>query len=498
MSARVLVVDDDRAVRTVLTVNLGKRGMDVVAVETADDALRALAESPFDLILTDVRMPGRSGLDLLAETRRRWADLPVVVMTGQGSVSDAVDAMRAGANDYVLKPIERDALYLVLDRALEQRTLKSELAQLRKDIAERYGFDNLVGGTPVMEARYEEVRAVADSAATVLLQGPTGTGKELLAHAIHYRSPRAGRPFVRVNCAALPASLLESELFGHERGAFTGAVRRHLGKFEQADGGTLFLDEIGEIDLSMQVKLLRVLESGELQRVGGSDTVRVDVRVITATNRDLQAEVAERRFREDLYYRLNVLALRVPALEERRDDIPLLVGHFLRRVAAREGRPTPRITRETVSALQAASWPGNVRQLEHCVERAFVLHRGEDPLPIEPPAARPGPGTAALPAAQHSPVATGPAATAPPGAPAAPLPEPATSARPLSAPAHAEIPEEGLVAWLEAREREVIIAALERAGGVQAQAARLLGLSRSNLNYRIQRLGIVLDTVRFR
>ncbi|MEQ1502994.1 MAG: sigma-54 dependent transcriptional regulator [Myxococcota bacterium] len=456
---RVLVVDDDRAVRKVLQVNLGKHGMMVTLAENPHEALQALHEADFDLVLTDVKMPNATGIELLAEVRRAWPDIPVVVMTGYGSVEDAVTAMKTGAADYVIKPISKDELLVVIERALEQRSLRAELRMLRREVDAKYGFENLIGATPIMVQLYEEVASVADTNASVLLQGPTGTGKELLAHAIHYRSRRANGPFVRVNCAAIPESLLESELFGHERGAFTGAIRQHHGKFEQADGGSLLLDEIGEISPYVQVRLLRVLESGELQRVGGSVTIKVDVRVIAATNKDLALESREKRFREDLYWRLNVMTLDVPALRDRREDIPLLVDHFLAKYAAKNNRPVLRIGRKLMEKLIAYDWPGNVRQLEHLIERAVILCRGgeiEDlRLPDEAESPSPEPlGNPVLP-----PVGT-------------PLQD-----------------------WLLHLERDVIVAALKEGGGVQARAARRLGISRSNLNYRIGRLGIEVKDV---
>jgi DNA-binding NtrC family response regulator len=366
--------------------------------------------------------------------------------------------MKAGAAASLIKPVEKAELLLVIERALEHKALRAELVQLRREVDERYGLEQIIGASPAMRALYEDLIAVAPSAATVLLQGPTGTGKELLAHAIHHRSGRASSPFVAVNCAAIPEALLESELFGHERGAFTGAVRQHLGRFEQADGGTLLLDEIGEIDPHMQVKLLRVLQSGAFQRVGGASTVQVDVRVIAATNRDLAREVREGRFREDLYYRLNVVALRVPALRERLDDIPLLVDHFVGRYAARNAREVPPPSRATVEALMTYDWPGNVRQLEHAVERAVILHRSGDALEIPLPAELSRRAEAIDP-----------------------LPPPGMSLPDL----------------LLEHERRAIIAALKAAGGVQARAARRLGISRSNLNYRIQKLELQLRELEY-
>ena len=384
-SAQLLVVDDDRGVRTALRVNLSKAGHTVTLATNADEALQALRSSPFDLVITDVKMPGETGLTLLGRVREAWVDTPVIVMTGYGSVEDAVSAMKAGAADYIIKPVEKAELLLLVDRALQTRALRAELIALRQEVEDKYGFDNIIGTSDAMVRLYEDISAVADSSATVLLHGPTGTGKELLAHAIHYRSARRSGPLVPVNCGAIPEQLLESELFGHERGAFTGAVRQHLGKFEQADGGTILLDEIGEMDLHMQVKLLRVLQSGTFQRVGGTKTLTVDVRIVAATNRDLREEVREGRFREDLFYRLNVVALAVPPLRDRRDDIPLLVDHFVATFCKKDKRDVPRPSHETVQRLMSYAWPGNVRQLEHVIERAVILHRGGTSLEIPTP-----------------------------------------------------------------------------------------------------------------
>ncbi|MEZ4321391.1 MAG: sigma-54 dependent transcriptional regulator [Myxococcota bacterium] len=451
--ARILVVDDDRAVRTALSVNLTKHGLDVTLANSPDDALGLLREAAFDLVLTDVKMPGGTGIDLLMAVKTHWPETEVVVMTGYGSVTDAVAAMKAGAIDYVIKPIEKSELLVIVDKALDNRALRAELRQLRQEVVDRYGFHNLIGTTPAMQALYEEIAAVADTDATVLLEGPTGTGKELLSHALHHRSRRAGGPFVRVNCAAIPATLLESELFGHERGAFTGAVRQHIGKFEQADGGTLLLDEIGEIDLHMQVKLLRVLENGELSRVGGTGTIRVDVRIVAATNRDLREEVRAHRFREDLYYRLHVFHLKVPSLRERKADIPLLVEHFLTKYNEKTRKNVVGLTRTALEALVAHDWPGNVRELEHAIERAVILCKGDTIEQIH------------LMDGAPEPVASG-SVLPPVGTPL----------------------KDALLDY----EKRVIIEALRESEGVQARAARRLGISRSNLNYRIGRLDIQL------
>ena len=463
---RALVVDDDRSVRTALKINLSKAGYDVNVASSGEEALEMLKASPVDILLTDVKMGGMTGLELLGHIRTHWPDIRIIVMTGFGTVKDAVTAMKAGASDYVIKPIEKDELLLLLERALETRAMQRELDRLRKEVNERYGLDGIIGASPNMVEVYEQIQAVADSNALVLITGETGTGKELIAHAIHYRSRRAKAPLIAVNCGALPESLLESELFGHERGAFTGAVRQHPGKFEQADGGTLFLDEIGEMPMTTQVKLLRALE-GSITRVGGEHPLKVDVRVICATNRDLWKEVQSRTLRADLYYRLNVIQIRLPSLRERRDDIPLLVGHFLRRFAERHHRLLPILTPAAMKQLLTYTWPGNVRELEHLIERTVLLNTQPEINHIRMPEG-----------------ASAPAGVVPPAIPVCDDPL-------------ARLGAGGLPAELEDQERRLIRAALEEAGGVQAQAARRLGVSRSNLNYRISRLGIMLQDIRF-
>jgi DNA-binding NtrC family response regulator len=455
--SRVLVADDDRAVRTALEVNLARAGWQVRLAASAEQALELLEAELPDVLLSDVRMGGATGMELLATVRARYPEVRVVLMTGFGSVSDAVEAMRAGATDYLIKPVARDELLVVLERAVAAEALRREVVRLQRAIDTRLGFEGMVGTSAAMRAVLEQAAAVADTQARVLILGETGTGKELVAQALHARSRRARRPFVAVNCGAIPENLLESELFGHERGAFTGAVRQHAGRFEQADGGTLFLDELGEIPAAMQVRLLRVLQDGEVTRVGGAQPVKVDVRVVAATHRDLAEEVRAGRFRADLYYRLNVVTLRLPPLRARTDDIPALVEHFASLLAARHGRPAPTFAPEVLDALARHDWPGNVRELEHVVERAVLLSGGGRITSLELPG-RLG------------------------------CEEPLRTAG--GAPRLADLGARTLPDALDVWERAIVEEALREAGEVQAQAARRLGVSRSNLAYRLQRLGI--------
>jgi DNA-binding NtrC family response regulator len=395
---RVLVVDDEANARTALAELL--RAEDYV-VETAGDGVEALgklADFDPDVVLTDLRMPGMNGLDLLARMRELGrphareerggedAQICIIVMTAFGAIESAVTAMKAGAADYLTKPLNLTELTLVLERELERLRLRREAGHLRARLAERYSFENVIGSAPAMQEVFKTVAQVATSRASVLITGESGTGKELIAAAIHQRSRRARGPFVKLHCAALAETLLESEVFGHERGAFTGAMSRREGRFAQADGGTLFLDEIGEVSASVQVKLLRFLQEHELERVGSNVTVRVDVRVIAATNRDLAAAVVEGRFREDLFYRLNVITLPMPPLRERASDVPLLASHFLRKYAAENGKPLEGFSEEALARLSGYGWPGNVRELENAVERAVVLAAGPRVTVAELPA----------------------------------------------------------------------------------------------------------------
>ncbi len=377
-SGRILVVDDEANARTALAELLRDEGFDV---ETAADAFKALGKyEAFNphVVVTDLKMPGMDGIELVKKIRSMEDPATVVVMTAFGAVSSAVDAMRSGATDYLTKPINFDELLVVLDKVFEQQALRRETRQLRQRVRDRVAPNNIIGGSPPMQRVFEIVEQVAPSRATVLITGESGTGKELVANALHQRSPRANGPFIKLHCAALAESLLESELFGHEKGSFTGAAARKDGRFSLADGGTLFLDEIGEISPAIQVKLLRFLQEHEFERVGGTQTIRVDVRVIAATNRNLVEEVAKGRFREDLFYRLNVVSLEMPPLRDRRTDVPVLARFFLDKYAKENGKTIEGFAPETMDLLVAYDWPGNVRELENAIERAVVLTNGSN------------------------------------------------------------------------------------------------------------------------
>jgi len=357
----------------------------VVLAEDGQAGLDRLREGEIHILLADLQMPKLSGQELLKAAKTIAPDVEVIVITGHGTVEDAVEAMKDGAYDFITKPFKRVQLERTIRRAAEKQALALQNRRLQARLDELQGAGSIVGTSPVMLRTLELVRQVAPSTATVLIQGESGTGKELIADAIHHGSPRREQAFVKVNCAALPEHLLESELFGHERGAFTGAVARKEGRFELAHGGTLFMDEIGDISVAMQAKLLRVLQSGEFERVGGTRTLKVDVRLVAATNTDLAGLVREKRFREDLYYRLNVITIQLPTLRERREDIPLLAHHFLRQYAAKNAKPLGGFTEEAMDLLQTYNWPGNVRELENAIERAVVLTRSDLITPVDLP-----------------------------------------------------------------------------------------------------------------
>jgi len=390
---RVLIVDDEESVRWVLKKALEKDGLETVLAKDAAEAFERLQDGNIAVVLMDIRMPGMSGLDALEKVRKEGRNVSVIIMTAQSTMQNAVEAMRRGAYDYITKPFDLDEVNILVRKALEVRHLSQEVDTLRAEVREKYE-GGLVGGTPAMQEIYKTIGRVAESDATVLIHGESGTGKELVARAIHYHGMRAGRPFVAVNSAAIPSELLESELFGHEKGSFTGAVARKLGKFEAAAGGTLFLDEIGDMSLSLQGKLLRVLQEREFERVGGTEPIKTDVRVIAATHHNLEKMVRENRFREDLFYRLNVIQINIPPLRKRKDDVVPLAEHFLRKYREGKGVTAQSFTPETLKALRAYDWPGNVRELENAVQRAVTLSQGDKIFPdaLPPQVFRPGRG----------------------------------------------------------------------------------------------------------
>jgi two-component system nitrogen regulation response regulator GlnG len=385
-AARILIADDEDSLRWVLDKGLRQAGYDVTAVKDGESTLRAFEAEPFDLVFLDVRMPGMDGLTALGRLRELSPDAHVIVMTAHGTMETAIQAMQRGAYDYLAKPFDLDEVMLLTERALAARRLTQEVSRLRTGLAEVKEFSALIGRHPRMQEVYKAIGRIAGSDVTVLIRGESGTGKELVARAIHHYSRRSGRAFVAVSCAAIPATLLESEMFGHERGAFTDAKERRLGKFELAQGGTLYLDEIGDMPVELQTKLLRALQERTIERVGGHESIRVDVRVIAATNRDLDAAMREGTFREDLFYRLNVVTLNLPPLRERRRDVPLLVEHFLAKHAEELGDRG--VAPEALDRLVGYDWPGNVRELENVIQRAMVLAQNgvilPEHLPIGP------------------------------------------------------------------------------------------------------------------
>jgi len=375
---RLLVVDDEEIVRDFFIEALSRRNAVVTTSKDGAEAKELLEKDPFDMIITDIKMPNMNGMELLKYVIGFHPTIPVVMLTAFGTIEGAVEAMSAGAFNYLQKPItDLNKLDMVLRPALQHRRLLVENQQLRSELSDRYSFDKLVGPSPEMQRIFKLLSTVAPTQATVLIQGESGTGKELVARAIHYNSPRAKEPFIKVNCAALPEGLIESELFGHEKGAFTGAIKTTRGKFEAANGGTLLLDEIAEMPKGLQAKLLRVLQEREFQRVGSNENVKVDVRMLATSNIDLDKAIKEKRFRKDLFYRLNVIPIKLPPLSQRQGDIPVLAYHFLRRFSRMYGKSAERISNQALRYLTHASWPGNVRELENAVERAVIMSHGE-------------------------------------------------------------------------------------------------------------------------
>jgi len=466
----LLLVEDETPLRETLAERLAEHGFEVAQADSGEQAIEQLAEFAFDIVITDLRLPGLDGTRVLEAALLRYPDIVGIIVTGYGTVKDAVEAIKRGATDFVTKPFQFDELLHALSSALEKRRLKAENAYLRSQLQERYKFDGLIGRSPAMRALFQLLETVSASASTILVTGETGTGKEVVARAIHHNSPRRAQRFVALNCGAIPETLLETELFGHVRGAFTGAIGTRQGRLEQAHKGTLFMDEVGTMSAGMQMKLLRVLQEREFERIGDAHTTKVDVRVVAATNSDLQKMVAEGNFREDLFYRLNIIPIHLPPLRERREDIPLLVQHFLKKFSVSESGPAaakpahPRspepearslsISQQATRCLMAYTWPGNVRQLENAIERAVALSGGR--MQIETSDLTPD-----IQQASH-------AAAAP----------------------DVNLPEGGIDfdRYINRIEHDLIRRALEKTGGNKGQASKLLNLKRTTLVEKLKRL----------
>jgi len=451
-SERILIVDDEEGMRRLLGRILTKEGYDTTTAANGAEALRLVASERFDLVVTDIKMPEMDGLQLLQEIREFEPSLPVIVITAYGTIENAVQALRAGAYDYIAKPFETDEIKLTVAKVLERERLLAENRYLHEQLEGRYAFSGIIGNSPSMQQVYDMASSVAVSNANVLITGESGTGKELLARSIHFSSPRKDKPFVVLNCAALSEGVLESELFGHEKGAFSGALDTRKGRFERADQGTLFIDEVAEMSMAAQVKLLRVIQEHEFERVGGNKTISVDVRIVAATNKVLEEQVKEGKFREDLYYRLNVVNINVPPLRSRREDIESLSRHFIEKYAAETGKKIDDIAPRALSCLLAHDWPGNVRELQNAIERAVVLSKGTVLTPRDFPQGLQGDDQICL-----------------------------------------QLPEKGgsLTEILEDLERQLILQTLQREDGSQTRAAETLGIKRTTLRYKMEKYGMI-------
>ncbi len=448
MKKRILVVEDEDKLRRIVELQLLDAGFEVDKAAKAEEALPLIDRA--DLILTDFKLPGMTGLEMMQIIRRQNSTLPVIIMTAFGTIENAVEAMKAGAADFLPKPFSLDHLTTVVNKALEVRNLRDENVRLKEELGRKYSWDNIVGHSSAMQQIFASVMRVAASRATVLLAGESGVGKDLIARAIHFHSPRRDKPFVKINCTALPENLMESELFGYEKGAFTGANMSKAGKFEQADSGTVMLDEIGDVPGNIQVKLLRVLQEREVERLGSNKTLHIDVRVIAATNRDLRAALEDGTFREDLYYRLNVVPIEIPPLRERKEDIPYLVRFFVDKLGKENGGHVRSITDAAIDKLMQYSWPGNVREIENVIERSIVMTTREkldaDDIRLD------------------------------------------MNLRPRGVAAGEMALPEGMS--LDQYEQELIRNALKQANNNKSQAARILGLTRNSLRYRLTQMGI--------
>ncbi len=458
-SEKVLLIDDSPEIVQNLSEYLTSEGYDVTATSDGASGISLIEKNFYDLVLTDLKMPGADGMEVLKYVKEHSPDSICILLTGYGTIRNAVEAIKNGAFDYLTKPVKLDEIAVTLKRAFEYRNLKRENVNLRNQLKKKYQFKNIIGESPAMQKVFETVEKVADTDSTVLILGESGTGKELIARALHYNSYRREGPFVPVNCAAIPSELLESELFGHEKGAFTSAIRTRIGRFELANGGTLFLDEIGDMNPNLQSKLLRVLQERQFERIGGVKPIKVDIRIISATHQDLKKAVLKKRFREDLYYRLNVIPIEIPPLRERRSDIPLLVHHFLHHFSRVRRKRVTGIAHEAMERLMEYDWPGNVRELENMIERLVILADGER---IE---------LADLPE-RVLPTSLGETATS------------------------MEIPEEGLSleTALNEFEKQLILQALNKSGWVKNKAAQLLQVNRTTLIEKIKRQNLQRPT----
>lgn len=457
MKSRILVVDDEESIREFLDIMLRKEGYEVTLAEDGARALDILKKKSFDMIISDLQMPNVTGLELLKQVRDSYPDMTFMIITAFGTTESAVEAMKLGAYDYITKPFKIDEVRINIANALKSKNLEVENRVLKKELKKEFNFQNLVGNSETMHRIYDLIQRVSQSPTNVLITGESGTGKEMVAKAIHYNGPLKDRPFVTVNCGAIPENLMESEMFGHKKGSFTGAIADKIGLFEVANGGSLFLDEVGELPLSIQVKLLRAIQERVIRKVGATDDQRVDVRIIAATNRDLEEMVKQGTFREDLYYRLNVINLKTPPLRDRREDVPTLAQHFLRKYAERLGRPVQAISDEAMEVLKKYDYPGNVRELENIIERTVALEAGATILPES------------LPPFVQTP-----------------------SGRKMASAHEIEITDEGieLEKIIGQIEKELLIKAIHKAKGVKKNAAKLLGVTFRSMRYRVDKYGL--------
>jgi two-component system response regulator PilR (NtrC family) len=458
MKARILVVDDEESIREFLDIMLKKEGFEVTLAEDGKRALELLKKKSFNMIISDLQMPNMTGIELLKQSKDVAPDTVFMMITAFGTTETAVEAMKLGAYDYITKPFKIDEVRILINNALKSKKLETENIQLKKELVKENSFNNIIGNSPAMHKIFDLINRVSQTTTNVLVTGESGTGKELIAKGIHYNGPLKDRPFVTVNCGAIPETLMESEMFGHKKGSFTGAIADKIGLFEVANGGTLFLDEIGELPLSIQVKLLRAIQERVIRMVGGTDDLKVEVRIVAATNRNLEDEVKAGRFREDLYYRLNVIAIKAPSLRERRDDVPILAKHFLDKYNSRLAKSIKSISVEAMDVLKKYDYPGNVRELENIIERTVALEAGATILPESLP----------------------------------PLVSTSSGARRIVSAFDIDVGDDGLdlEKIIGQIEKEILIKAIHRANGIKKKAARLLGITFRSMRYRVEKYGL--------